>query len=78
VLDGVFAAHPSVRTAIDFSAFVDASEHMQRGRFAAHYRWKGLDVAAMDELWRARMADEWTAVDSQRHQCDVVIAPGDI
>ena len=45
-----------------------------RGRFAALYRWKGLDDAAMEELWRGRIADEWAAVDAQREHCDVIIA----
>ncbi len=73
VLDGVFAAHPSIRGDIDFAAFVDTPEPVQRGRFAALYRWKGLDDAAMEELWRARIADEWAAVDAQREHCDVII-----
>jgi histidinol-phosphate phosphatase family protein len=73
VLDGVFAAHASIRGEIDFAAFVDTPEPVQRGRFAALYRWKGLDDAAMDELWRARIGDEWAAVDAQRENCDVII-----
>jgi histidinol-phosphate phosphatase family protein len=73
VLDGVFAAHPSIRRDIDLAAFVDTPEPVQRGRFAALYRWKGLDDAAMDELWHARIADEWAAVDAQREHCDVII-----
>jgi histidinol-phosphate phosphatase family protein len=73
VLDGVFAAHASIRSSIDLSAFVDTPEPVQRGRFAALYRWKGLDDAAMDELWRARIKDEWAAVDAQREHCDVII-----
>jgi hypothetical protein len=27
----------------------------------------------MEELWRARIADEWAAVDAQREHCDVII-----
>jgi len=73
VLDGVFAAHPSIRPSLDFAAFVDTPEPVQRGRFAALYRWKGLDDAAMEELWRSRIADEWAAVDAQREHCDVTI-----
>ena len=73
VLDGVFAAHASVRPSVDLAAFVDTPEPVQRGRFAALYRWKGLDDAAMQELWRARIADEWAAVDAQREHCDVII-----
>jgi histidinol-phosphate phosphatase family protein len=73
VLDGVFAAHASIRGEVDFAAFVDTPEAVQRGRFAALYRWKGLDDAAMQELWHARIADEWAAVDAQREHCDVII-----
>jgi len=73
VLDGVFAAHASIRPSVDLAAFVDAPEPVQRGRFAALYRWKGLADAAMEELWRARIADEWAAVDAQREHCDVII-----
>ena len=73
VLDGVFAAHGSVRAALDLAAFVDTPEPVQRGRFAALYRWKQFDDAAMEELWRARIADEWAAVDAQREHCDVII-----
>jgi hypothetical protein len=74
VLDGIFAAHASVRPSLDLVAFVDTTEPVRRGRFAALYRWKGFDDAAMEELWRARIADEWTAVDAQREHCDVIIA----
>jgi histidinol-phosphate phosphatase family protein len=77
VLDGVFAAHPSIRARIDLAAFVDTPEPVQRGRFEALYRWKGFDVAAMEELWRARIADEWAAVDAQRETCDVIVTASD-
>ena len=73
IVDGVFAAHASVRAALDLAAFVDTPEPVQRGRFAALYRWKGLADAAMEELWRARIGDEWAAVDAQREHCDVII-----
>ena len=73
MLDGVFAAHASIRGEVDLAAFVDTPEPVQRGRFAALYRWKGLDDAAMQELWHARIADEWAAVDAQREHCDVII-----
>lgn len=75
VLDGVFAAHRSVRPLVEVAAFIDTPEPVQRKRFAAHYRWKGLDDAAMEELWHARMADEWAAVDAQREHCNVIIKP---
>ncbi len=73
VLDGVFAAHASIRQEIDIAAFVDTPEPVQRGRFEALYRWKGFDDAATQEMWRARIADEWAAVDAQRETCDVII-----
>jgi len=73
VLDGVFAAHASIRQQIDLAAFVDTPEPVQRGRFEALYRWKGFDDAAMQELWRARIADEWASVDAQRETCDVIV-----
>jgi hypothetical protein len=73
VLDGVFAAHPSIRPLVDVTAFVAVPEAVQRHRFAALYRWKGLDDAAMEELWRARIADEWAAVDAQREHCDLTM-----
>jgi uridine kinase len=73
ILDGVFAAHGSIRSSLDLAAFVDAPEPVQRARFAALYRWKQFDDAAMEELWRARIADEWAAVDAQREHCDVII-----
>ncbi|HEY1545285.1 MAG TPA: HAD-IIIA family hydrolase [Xanthobacteraceae bacterium] len=73
ILDGVFAGHASVRPQIDLAAFVDTPEAVQRGRFEALYRWKGFDDAAMQELWRVRIADEWAAVDAQRQTCDVIV-----
>jgi hypothetical protein len=74
VLDGVFAAHDSIRSQIDFAAFVDTPEAIQRRRFEALYRWKGFDDAAMEELWRARIADEWAGVDAQREHCDEIVS----
>ena len=74
ILDGVFAAHATVRSQIDFAAFVDTPETVQRRRFEALYRWKRFDDAAMQELWRARIADEWAAVDAQRETCDVIVS----
>jgi mannose-1-phosphate guanylyltransferase/phosphomannomutase len=73
VLEGVFAAHPSVRGMIDLAAFVDAPEAVQRARFASLYRWKGLDDAAIERLWRVRMGDEWAVVDAQRASCNVIV-----
>src|SRR5689334_19593889 len=73
LIEGVFAAHPSVRSMIDLAAFIEAPEAVQRRRFAALYRWKGFDAAATEELWRARVADEWAAVDAQRTACDLIL-----
>ena len=77
VVEGVFAAHQSIRPMIDLTVFVEAPEAVQRARFASLYRWKGLDDAAIEELWRARIADEWAAVDAQRASCDVTITVGE-
>jgi mannose-1-phosphate guanylyltransferase/phosphomannomutase len=77
VLDGVFAAHHSVRRLLDLVVFVDAPEPVQRARFDALYRWKGFDTAAIDELWRARSAEEWAVVDAQRSACDLIITGRD-
>jgi mannose-1-phosphate guanylyltransferase/phosphomannomutase len=73
VLDGVFAAHPSARPLLDLTAFVDTPDAVQRRRFETLYRWKGFDDTAMEELWRARIADEWAAVDAQREHCNVIL-----
>jgi mannose-1-phosphate guanylyltransferase / phosphomannomutase len=73
ILDGVFAAHASIRSQIDLAAFVDTPEPVQRHRFEAFYRWKGFDDVAMHELWGSRIADEWAAVDAQRRTCDVIV-----
>jgi len=75
VLDGVFAAHPSIRPLVDLAAFIEASETVQRRRFATLYRWKGFDDTAIADLWRARMTDEWSAVDAQRERCNMTVTP---
>ena len=51
VLEGSFAGHQIIRTMLDFAVFVAASEDLQRTRFAAFYRWKGLDDNAIEGLW---------------------------
>ena len=38
---------------IDLAAFVESPAPIQRSRFSAFYRWKGLDDAAIEMLWRA-------------------------
>ena len=73
VVEGVFVAHASARAQVDLAVFVDIPEATQRRRFNSLYRWKGFDDAATEALWRARMADEWAAVDAQRQFCDVVL-----
>jgi histidinol-phosphate phosphatase family protein len=74
LLDGSFAAHPSLRAMLDVAVFVAVPPELQRERFAAFYRWKGLDQPAIDALWCERAADEWPAVDVQRERADVVLA----
>jgi hypothetical protein len=46
---------------------------IQQTRFAAFYRWKGLDDSAIEALWHTRLEDEWPAVDAQRDFADLVI-----
>jgi mannose-1-phosphate guanylyltransferase/phosphomannomutase len=75
VLDGSFAAHPSLRAMLDLAVFVSVPPDLQRERFAAFYGWKGLDQPAVEELWRARAEDEWPAVDAQQGAADLVLAP---
>jgi histidinol-phosphate phosphatase family protein len=73
ILDGIFAAHPAIRQAVDLAVFVAAPEGAARTRFDAFYRWKGFADAAIDDLWRARMNDEWPQVDAQRASADLVL-----
>jgi uridine kinase len=75
VVDGVFAAHPSIRPLVGLTAFVGVPEAVERGRFEALYRWKQFAEPDIEALWRARSADEWAAVNAQRESCDVVIDP---
>jgi histidinol-phosphate phosphatase family protein len=77
LLDGSFAAHASVRAMLDVAVFVAVPPDLQRERFAAFYRWKGLDQQAIDALWRERAAEEWPAVDAQRDGAGLVLAPAD-
>ena len=76
VLDGIFAGHRSIRSMLDFTVFAMVPAELQRARFAAFYRWKGLDENAIEALWRERAADEWPAVDAQRDSADFVLMPG--
>jgi mannose-1-phosphate guanylyltransferase/phosphomannomutase len=73
VVEGVFAAHPSIRTEVDLAAVVEVPEAVMRARFDALYRWKRFDQAAIEDLWHARIADEWAAIDAQREHCDMII-----
>lgn len=61
---------------LDFAIFVAAPEELQRARFAAFYRWKGLGEDAIAVLWDERAADEWPAVDAQRDTADFVLTGG--
>jgi mannose-1-phosphate guanylyltransferase / phosphomannomutase len=76
VFEGSFAGHRSIRSMLDFVVFVAVPPELQQARFAAFYRWKGLDEPAIEALWRERAADEWPAVDAQRDGADLVVAPG--
>ena len=65
VLDGLFAGHSSIRAMLDFVIFVAAPAELNRVRFFAFYRWKGLHDNAIEDLWRKRSLEEWLAVDRQ-------------
>ena len=51
LLEGGFAAHPSVRHMLDLKVFVDVPQAVQRARFTAFYCWKGFATEAIDALW---------------------------
>jgi mannose-1-phosphate guanylyltransferase / phosphomannomutase len=74
VLDGSFSAHRAVRKMIDFTVFVETPLATQESRFAAFYRWKGLDGDTAGTLWQQRTQDEWPPVDQQREGADVIIS----
>lgn len=76
VFDGSFGGHPNIRSVLDFAIFAAVPEELQRARFAAFYRWKGLDEKAIDALWRERAVDEWPTVDTQRGSAAFVITQG--
>jgi mannose-1-phosphate guanylyltransferase / phosphomannomutase len=73
VFEGSFAGHQSLQSQLDLTVFLTVSETLQRARFSAFYRWKGLDSKAIDLLWRERTVDEWPAVDAQRRGADFVM-----
>jgi mannose-1-phosphate guanylyltransferase/phosphomannomutase len=58
---------------IDLATFVESSVEIQRTRFTAFYRWKKLDDAAIELLWRWRLEEEWPAVDAQRAHADLIL-----
>jgi hypothetical protein len=60
---------------LDLAVFFVVPPDLQRARFAAFYRWKGLDQQAIDALWRERAEDEWPAVDLQQDDADLILAP---
>lgn len=76
VLEGCLAGHHSIRSMLDLTVFAAASEQLQRARFMAFYRWKGLNEKAIELLWHERAVDEWPAVDAQRSDADFVMTPG--
>jgi histidinol-phosphate phosphatase family protein len=73
VLEGSFAAHASVRAALDFAVFAAAPPDVQRARFWAFYHWKKFDQKTVETLWRERAADEWPAVDAQCEGADLIL-----
>jgi uridine kinase len=74
ILEGGFAVHAKTRPMIDLAVFVESPVEVQQARFAAFYRWKHLDDAAIEQLWLERLADEWPAVDAQRRHADLVVS----
>jgi mannose-1-phosphate guanylyltransferase / phosphomannomutase len=73
ILEGGFAVHGSTRPMIDLKVFVESPIEIQHARFTAFYRWKGMDEAAIEDLWRGRLEDEWPAVDAQRQHADLIV-----
>lgn len=73
VLEGSFSGHSNIRTMLDLAIFVTAPTELQRARFSAFYRWKGLTEDAIEGLWRERTADEWPSVDAQRASADLIM-----
>jgi histidinol-phosphate phosphatase family protein len=75
VLDGSFAGHRNFRAALDFVVFATTPAELQRTRFAAFYRWKGLEETTIERLWRERALEEWPSVDEQRTSADLIVTP---
>ena len=74
ILDGILAAHASLRPLLDFVVFVEASPDLLQSRFQAFYRWKGLEPDAIGALWEARVSEEWPVVEAQRDHAHIVIS----
>jgi mannose-1-phosphate guanylyltransferase / phosphomannomutase len=74
IFEGGFAVHATIRSMIDLAVFVESPDDIQRARFSAFYRWKGLDDPAIETLWRGRLADEWPVVDAQRRYADLILS----
>jgi hypothetical protein len=73
IIDGVFAAHTTIRDLIDCSIHVIAAEQIEHARFVSFYRWKGLNEMEIEPLWEARRQHEWPIVDAQEATSDLTI-----
>ena len=73
LLEGVFAAHETIRDLIDLAVFVEADERLLERRFGAFYRWKGMGLPDIETLWKQRSTSEGSAVDTQRRHADLVV-----
>jgi len=74
VVDGILAAHASLRPLLDFVVFIEAPPDLLQSRFRAFYRWKGLQSDAIETLWAARVSEEWPVVEAQRDHAHLVIS----
>jgi histidinol-phosphate phosphatase family protein len=72
VLEGSFGCHASIRAALDLALYAEVRPDVQHARFCAFYHWKQLEEKTIEALWRARLEDEWPAVDLQRDRADLV------
>ncbi|MCF8477559.1 MAG: histidinol phosphate phosphatase, partial [Pseudolabrys sp.] len=75
ILDGLFAAHPSIRERVDLAVFVEPPSAAQaKARFVELYRWKGFSDDAIEDHWPLRSEDEWPKIDAQRQNADLIVA----
>ncbi|MGO9681706.1 MAG: HAD-IIIA family hydrolase [Steroidobacteraceae bacterium] len=74
IIDGILAAHATLRPLLDFVVFLEAPPDLLRSRFQAFYRWKGLEPDAIRTLWDSRAAEEWPVVEAQRDHAHLVIS----